>query len=125
MVTRQAPTRDQRASTARPSTCTKSQFLSPPENGCASVGFDLGQAANGAGQILDVVHLRRLGVRARLGVRQDCETGYERMSPLRAAHYPLYTSLCTGQLNAIRKQNAFSAVLPKEGRVVGPCWEKL
>ena len=35
----------------------------------------------------------------------------------------LYTSLCTGELNAIRKQNAFSAVLSTEGYFVGPCWE--
>ena len=27
--------------------------------------------------------------------------------PNRAAHYPLYTSLCTGELNAIRKQKCF------------------
>ena len=44
--------------------------------------------------------------------------------PKRAAHYPLYTSLCTGELNTIRKLNAFSAILSTEGRVVGPCWEK-
>jgi len=39
--------------------------------------------------------------------------------------YPLYTSLCTGELNAIRKQNAFSAVLSTEGRVVELCWAEL
>ena len=27
--------------------------------------------------------------------------------PNRATHYPLYTSLCTGELNAIRKQKCF------------------
>ena len=30
---------------------------------------------------------------------------------------------CTGELNAIRKQIAFSAVLCTQGRVVGLCWE--
>ena len=29
------------------------------------------------------------------------------------------------ELYAIRKQNAFSAVFSMEGRVSGPCWEKL
>ena len=44
--------------------------------------------------------------------------------PKKATHYPLYTSLCTGELNAIRKQNAFAAVLSTEWRVVGPFWDK-
>ena len=43
----------------------------------------------------------------------------------RTAFYLLYTSLCTGGLNAIRKQHALSAVLSTEGRVVGLCWAKL
>jgi hypothetical protein len=38
---------------------------------------------------------------------------------------PHDTSLCTGELNAIRKQNSFSAVLFTEGRVVGLCWAHL
>ena len=46
--------------------------------------------------------------------------------PSRATHYPFYTSLCTGELNAIRKHKcALSAVLSTEGPVVGPCREKL
>jgi len=43
--------------------------------------------------------------------------------PNRATLYPLYTSLCTGELNAIRKQNVVSAFLSTEGRVVGLCLE--
>jgi hypothetical protein len=39
-----------------------------------------------------------------------------------ATLYLLYTSLCTGELNAIQKKNASSAVLSTEGRVVGLCW---
>ena len=31
---------------------------------------------------------------------------------------------CSGELKAIRKQNAFSAVLSTEGRVVTLCWDK-
>ena len=46
-------------------------------------------------------------------------------SVIRTTLYFLYTSRCTGELNAIRKQNAFSAVLSTEGRVVGLCWAKL
>ena len=45
--------------------------------------------------------------------------------PNRATHCSLCTSLCTGELNAIRKQNTFSAVISTEGRVVGLCWAKL
>ena len=45
--------------------------------------------------------------------------------PKRINLYPLYTSLCIGELNTIRKQNAFSAVLSTEGRVVGLCWAQL
>ena len=47
------------------------------------------------------------------------------LKDLKDRDYPLCTSLCTGELNATRKQNAFSAVLSTEGRVGGPCWEKL
>ena len=43
--------------------------------------------------------------------------------PNRTTLYLLYTSLSTGELNAIRKQNALSAVLSREGRVVGLYWE--
>ena len=46
-------------------------------------------------------------------------------TPKEPTLYPLFTSLCTGELNAIRKQNAFSAVRSTEGRVVGICWAKL
>ena len=41
-----------------------------------------------------------------------------------ATLYLLYTSLCTGVLNAIRKQNAFSTVLSTEGPVAGLRWAK-
>ena len=41
------------------------------------------------------------------------------------ALYLLHTSLCTGELNAIQKQNVFSAVLSTEGRIVGLCLAKL
>ena len=49
------------------------------------------------------------------------ETGwYAFTHPNRATHYPLYTSLCTEELNAIRKQKfSLSAVLSTEGRVLG------
>ena len=44
--------------------------------------------------------------------------------PNRATLYLLYTSLWTGEVNATRKQNSFSAVLFTEGPVVGLCWAK-
>ena len=45
--------------------------------------------------------------------------------PKRTTLYLLYTNLCTGELNAIRKENAFSAVLSMEGCVVVLGWAKL
>ena len=53
---------------------------------------------------------------------EECDPILESLDhPNRAAQYPLYASLCTGELNAIRKQNAFSAILSAERRVGGPC----
>ena len=49
----------------------------------------------------------------------------ERRCECKTKHQTPRPSLCTGELNAIRKQNAFSAVLSTAGRVVGLCWAKL
>ena len=58
-------------------------------------------------------------------IKADLGSVYTFTHPNSTTLYLIYTSACTGELNAIRKQNAFSAVLSTEGRVVGPCWKKL
>ena len=60
------------------------------------------------------------------GPKPPTEPTFERtQNPNRTTLYLHYTSLCTGDLHAIRKQNSFSAVLSTEGRVVGLCWATL
>ena len=77
-------------------------------------GFDL--------HLLQVRYSRRDADHSNGAPSSDGRESLEAMRKIHRAQTGIALSLCTGELNAIRKQNSCSAVLSTEGRVVGPCW---